>query len=134
MKPGAGTREILQTSMGQGVTQINAIAQRVDHGSDRQRGTLIAPLSGWTAWKTWGRDSQVSANGLSGTHVSWRSGQFDRAFMRAVVEGTGSAVRTDAHTPAAAKNRSAEFETGKGTHAWFNVVSPRPNPRRSWSP
>ena len=35
-----------------------------------------------------------------------------------VVEGTGSSVRTDAYT-VAAKTGTAEFETGKETHAWF---------------
>ena len=44
--------------------------------------------------------------------------------MRAVVtEGTGSAVRTDAYT-VAAKTGSAEFETGKETHAWFTGFAP----------
>ena len=48
--------------------------------------------------------------------------------MRAVVtEGTGSAVRTDAYT-VAAKTGSAEFETGKETHAWFTGFAPAENP------
>ena len=49
--------------------------------------------------------------------------------MRQVVtEGTGSAVRTDAYT-AAGKTGSAEFETGKETHAWFTGFAPAENPK-----
>ena len=49
--------------------------------------------------------------------------------MHAVVtEGTGSAVRTDAYT-VAAKTGSAEFETGKETHAWFTGFAPVENPK-----
>jgi len=49
--------------------------------------------------------------------------------MRTVVtEGTGSAVRTDAYT-VAAKTGSAEFETGKETHAWFTGFAPVENPK-----
>ena len=49
--------------------------------------------------------------------------------MRAVVtEGTGSGVRTDAYT-VAAKTGSAEFETGKETHAWFTGFAPAESPR-----
>ena len=45
--------------------------------------------------------------------------------MEAVVtEGTASALRTDAYT-AAAKTGSAEFETGKETHAWFTGFARR---------
>ena len=49
--------------------------------------------------------------------------------MEAVVtEGTGSAVRTDAYS-AAAKTGSAEFETGKETHAWFTGFAPAQDPK-----
>lgn len=49
--------------------------------------------------------------------------------MKAVVDvGTGSAMRTDAYT-AAAKTGSAEFETGKETHAWFTGFAPAEDPK-----
>lgn len=49
--------------------------------------------------------------------------------MRLVVtEGTGSAVRTDAYS-VAGKTGSAEFETGRETHAWFTGFAPAENPR-----
>lgn len=45
-----------------------------------------------------------------------------------VVEGTGSSVRTDAYT-VAAKTGTAEFETGKETHAWFTGFAPAESPK-----
>ena len=49
--------------------------------------------------------------------------------MRGVVkEGTGSAVRTDAYD-VAGKTGSAEFETGKETHAWFTGFAPADDPK-----
>ena len=45
-----------------------------------------------------------------------------------VTDGTGSALRTEAYT-AAGKTGSAEFETGKETHAWFTGFAPVENPR-----
>ena len=50
-------------------------------------------------------------------------------FMRSVVtDGTGSGVRTDAYS-VAGKTGSAEFETGKETHAWFTGFAPAENPK-----
>ena len=49
--------------------------------------------------------------------------------MRSVVtEGTGSGVRTDAYA-VAGKTGSAEFETGKETHAWFTGFAPVDDPQ-----
>ena len=50
-------------------------------------------------------------------------------FMRSVVtDGTGSGVRTDAYS-VAGKTGSAEFETGKETHAWFTGFAPAEDPK-----
>ena len=49
--------------------------------------------------------------------------------MQGVVkEGTGSALR-DASYTAAGKTGSAEFETGKESHAWFVGFAPAQNPQ-----
>ena len=49
--------------------------------------------------------------------------------MRAVVEsGTGSALQNDRYT-AAGKTGSAEYETGKETHAWFTGFAPAEDPQ-----
>ena len=47
---------------------------------------------------------------------------------RVVTEGTGSAVRTDGYS-VAGKTGSAEFESGRETHAWFTGFAPAENPR-----
>ena len=50
-------------------------------------------------------------------------------FMRSdVTDGTGSGVRTDAYS-VAGKTGSAEFETGKETHAWFTGFAPAEDPK-----
>lgn len=48
--------------------------------------------------------------------------------VRVVNEGTGSSLRTDAYQ-AAGKTGSAEFETGKETHAWFVGYAPAEDPK-----
>jgi peptidoglycan glycosyltransferase len=49
--------------------------------------------------------------------------------MKAVTDvGTGSAVRTEDYT-AAVKTGTAEFETGKETHAWFTGFAPAEAPK-----
>ena len=45
-----------------------------------------------------------------------------------VLEGTGSAVRTEAYQ-AAGKTGSAEFDKAKETHAWFVGFAPVENPK-----
>lgn len=48
--------------------------------------------------------------------------------VRVVNEGTGSSLKTDAYQ-AAGKTGSAEFETGKETHAWFVGYAPAEDPK-----
>ena len=45
-----------------------------------------------------------------------------------VNEGTGSALKRDSYQ-AAGKTGSAEFETGKETHAWFVGYAPAEDPK-----
>ena len=45
-----------------------------------------------------------------------------------VTDGTGSALRTEAYR-AAGKTGSAEFETGKESHAWFTGFAPAEDPK-----
>ena len=48
--------------------------------------------------------------------------------IQVVNEGTGSALRRDSYQ-AAGKTGSAEFETGKETHAWFVGYAPVEDPQ-----
>ena len=129
MKPGAGTWEILQTSIGQGTTQITPLHNAMITAAIANGGTLMKPYF---------LDSVVSAGDETikkfmpaayGSLMSAKEAAGLTELMRAVVtEGTGSAVRTDAYT-VAAKTGSAEFETGKETHAWFTGFAPAESPR-----
>ena len=129
MKPGAGTWEILQTSIGQGTTQITPLHNAMITAAIANGGTLMRPYF---------LDSVVSAGDETikkfmpaayGSLMSAEEAAGLTELMRAVVtEGTGSAVRTDAYT-VAAKTGSAEFETGKETHAWFTGFAPAESPR-----
>lgn len=129
MKPGASTWEILQTSIGQGTTQITPLHNAMITSAIANGGTLMKPYM---------LDSVVSAGGETirkfmpaayGSLMSAEEAAGLTELMRTVVtEGTGSAVRTDAYT-VAAKTGSAEFETGKETHAWFTGFAPAESPR-----
>ena len=97
-----------------------------------------AIANGGTLMKPYFLDSVVSAGDETikkfmpaayGSLMSAKEAAGLTELMRAVVtEGTGSAVRTDAYT-VAAKTGSAEFETGKETHAWFTGFAPAESPR-----
>ena len=60
--------------------------------------------------------------------VANESSALTELLKQVVTEGTGSALLTDAYT-AAGKTGSAEFETGKETHAWFVGFAPAENPK-----
>lgn len=60
-----------------------------------------------------------------------RGGGRTTELMRAVVTEDRFSVRTDAYT--VAKTGSAEFETGKETHAWFTGFA-RPSHPGWWLP
>lgn len=55
------------------------------------------------------------------------AGKLTELMESVVTVGTGSALR-DAPYTSAAKTGSAEFETGKETHAWFTGFAPAQSP------
>lgn len=129
MDAGAGSWEVLQTSIGQGRTQITPIHNAMITAAIANGGTLMKPYF---------LDSVVSAGGerikkfipsAYGSLMTAKEAADLTELMEAVVtEGTGSGVRTDAYT-VAAKTGSAEFETGKETHAWFTGFAPAESPK-----
>lgn len=56
------------------------------------------------------------------------AGQLGELMAQVVAVGTGSALR-DAPYSSAGKTGSAEFETGKETHAWFTGYAPAEDPQ-----
>lgn len=83
-------------------------------------------------------DYVVNANGEMGQKFlpeSWGSlmsakeaGTLAGMMELVVTEGTGLALRTEAYR-AAGKTGSAEFETGRESHAWFTGFAPVENPQ-----
>lgn len=128
LEQGAGTWEILQTSMGQGATQITPIHNAMITAAIANGGTLMKPYLLDRVENGAGEEIKKFLPEAYGELMTAGEAANLTELMRAVVtEGTGSAVRTDAYT-VAAKTGSAEFETGKETHAWFTGFAPAENP------
>ena len=129
MKPGAGTWEILQTSMGQGVTQITPLHNALITSAIANGGTLMRPYLLERVENVGGEEIRKFLPTAYGSLMTAEESKNLTELMRAVVtEGTGSGVRTDAYT-VAAKTGSAEFETGRETHAWFTGFAPAEAPK-----
>ena len=129
MKPGADTWEILQTSMGQGATQITPMHNAMITAAIANGGTLMQPYLLDRVENAGGQEIKKFLPISSKSLMTAQEAANLTQLMRAVVtDGTGSAVRTDAYT-VAAKTGSAEFESGKETHAWFTGFAPAESPK-----
>lgn len=129
MGPGADTWEILQTSIGQGTTQVTPMHNAMITAAIANGGTLMKPYFLNSVETAGGEEIKKFMPASYGSLMTAGEAEGLTELMRAVVtEGTGSAVRTDAYT-VAAKTGSAEFETGKETHAWFTGFAPVENPK-----
>ena len=129
MGPGADTWEILQTSIGQGTTQGTPMHNAMITAAIANGGTLMKPYFLNSVETAGGEEIKKFMPASYGSLMTAGEAEGLTELMRTVVtEGTGSAVRTDAYT-VAAKTGSAEFETGKETHAWFTGFAPVENPK-----
>ena len=129
MGPGADTWEILQTSIGQGTTQVTPMHNAMITAAMANGGTLMKPYFLNSVETAGGEEIKKFMPASYGSLMTAGEAEGLTELMRTVVtEGTGSAVRTDAYT-VAAKTGSAEFETGKETHAWFTGFAPVENPK-----
>lgn len=129
MEPGAGAWEIMQTSMGQGYTQVTPMHIAMLTSAVANGGTLMKPYMLDHVENAGGQEVKKFLPEAYGPLMSAEEAKKLTMLMEAVVsEGTGSAVRTDAYQ-AAAKTGSAEFETGKETHAWFTGFVPAQSPK-----
>ncbi len=125
----AGTWDILQTSIGQGKTQMTPIHNAMITAAIANGGTLMEPYLLDSVTSAGGEQIEKFMPKAAGTLMTAQESAQLTDLMREVVdEGTGSAVRTDAYA-VAAKTGSAEFETGKETHAWFTGFAPVDAPR-----
>lgn len=129
MGAGADTWQILQTSIGQGQTQITPIHNAMMTAAIANGGTLMKPYLIDHVENAGGDVIKKFMPQSYGNLMTAEESAALTEFMRSVVtDGTGSALRTDAYT-VAGKTGSAEFETGKETHAWFIGFAPAEHPR-----
>ena len=129
MEDGAGTWEILQTSIGQGKTQMTPMHNLMLISAVANGGTLMKPYFIDRVENVGGQTIKKFMPSSAGSLMSAGDAGLLTEFLTDVVtEGTGSAVRTDAYT-VAGKTGSAEFETGKETHAWFVGFAPAEDPK-----
>ena len=129
MGPGADTWEILQTSIGQGTTQVTPMHNAMITAAIANGGTLMKPYFLNSVETAGGEEIKKFMPASYGSLMTAGEAEGLTELMRTVVtEGTGSAVRTDAYT-VAARTGSADFETGKETHAWFTGFAPVENPK-----
>ncbi len=121
--------EVLQTSIGQGGTQITPMHSLMITSAIANGGVLMKPCL---------IDHIVSADGENGKKfmpelygslmTAQEAGALSAMMERVVTDGTASALQTDAYR-AAGKTGSAEFEKGKESHAWFTGFAPVEDPK-----
>lgn len=128
MTEGANDWEILQTSIGQGATQITPLHSCLITAAIANGGTLMKPYLIDRVDNDAGETVKKFMPKAYGDLMTANEANILTELMEKVVtEGTGSAVRTDAYS-AAGKTGSAEFETGKETHGWFTGFAPVDDP------
>lgn len=129
MNAGADAWEILQTSIGQGNTQMTPMLGAMMTAAIANGGVLMKPYLIDHVENAAGEEVKKFLPSSFGSLMSATESKELAGLLRGVVvSGTGSAVRTDAYA-VAGKTGSAEFETGKESHAWFTGYAPADNPQ-----
>ena len=129
MKEGADLWEILQTSIGQGKTQMTPMHNALLASAIANGGTLMNPYFVDHVENVGGETIKKFMPSSYGPLMTAEESAILTDLMREVVlTGTGSAVRTD-HYTVAGKTGSAEFDAKKETHAWFVGFAPAENPK-----
>ena len=129
MGTAADTWEILQTSIGQGATQMTPLHNAMVTAAIANGGVLMKPYLIDHVENVLGEEVKKFLPASSGALMTASEADILSGLMRQVVtEGTGSAVRTDDYA-AAGKTGSAEFEKDRETHAWFTGFAPVEDPQ-----
>ena len=123
------TWQILLTAIGQGKTQITPMHSAMITAAIANGGTLMKPYLMDHVVNAAGEMVKAFTPEAYGNLMTASEAETLGTMMRAVVtEGTGSKLKNDQYT-VAGKTGSAEFETGKETHAWFTGYAPAENPQ-----
>ena len=121
--------EVLQTAFGQGNTQITPlhaamIVAAIANGGEMKEPYIIERIENANGQKVQSFASEGSHRVMTGDEAALL-----KDFMVGVVsEGTGKSVKSKDYQ-AAAKTGSAQFESGKETHAWFVAFAPADDPK-----
>ena len=123
------TWEILQTSIGQGATLMSPMHNLLIMSAIANDGVLMTPYLIDRVENSAGElVREYSPSVSSELMVPNEAAALKELLIQVVNEGTGSALRRDSYQ-AAGKTGSAEFETGKETHAWFVGYAPVEDPQ-----
>lgn len=129
MGTAADTWEILQTSIGQGATQMTPLHNAMVTTAIANGGVLMKPYLIDRVENVLGEEVKKFLPASAGSLMTAAEADTLSGLMRQVVtEGTGSAVRTDDYA-VAGKTGSAEFEKDRETHAWFTGFAPADDPQ-----
>lgn len=122
------TWERLQTAIGQGKTQTSPMHNAMITAAIANGGILMKPYLIEHVENVGGETVKQFMPESYGSLMTAEESAILTGMMQAVVTGgTGSALLTDSYT-VAGKTGSAEFETGKETHAWFTGFAPAEKP------
>lgn len=129
MEKDADLWERLQTSIGQGKTQITPLHGALLAAAAANGGVLMKPCFIDHIENAGGDRIRSFQPSVYGSLMRPEEAAVLAGMMRAVVEeGTASALQNDRYT-AAGKTGSAEFEGGRDTHAWFIGFAPVTDPQ-----
>lgn len=129
MSPQAESWEILQTVIGQGGTLITPMHNLMIISAIANGGILMNPYFIDHVENAGGQTIKKFMPSVYGElMVANEAHALTELLTEVVLEGTGSAVRTEAYQ-AAGKTGSAEFDKAKETHAWFVGFAPVENPK-----
>lgn len=129
MEADAEDWEIMQTAMGQGSTLMTPMHNLMVMAAIANDGILMKPYFVDHVENPGGQTvKKFKPEAYGELMVANEAAALKELLVRVVNEGTGSSLRTDAYQ-AAGKTGSAEFETGKETHAWFVGYAPAEDPK-----
>lgn len=129
MESGASEWEILQTVIGQGSTLMTPMHNLMLMSAIANDGILMSPYLIDRVENSDGELVREFAPAVSGElMVPNEAAALKELLIRVVEQGTARTLKRDSYQ-AAGKTGSAEFETGKETHAWFVGFAPAEEPK-----
>jgi peptidoglycan glycosyltransferase len=120
--------EVMQTSFGQGSTEITPLHNAMLLAAIANGGVLMKPYLIDHVETSEGEVVESFLPETYGTLMTSEQAEVLIDYMVSVVnDGTGSVVQSDAYQ-AAGKTGSAQFDSDKQTHAWFVGLAPADDP------